>query len=90
MKMAYDKGTFDNNNRGSIFINDRKEQDNHPDFRGSLDVEGVDYWLSAWKKTSKDGKKFLSISIKRKEERQSDQPTRKAPEKKIETDDLSW
>lgn len=89
--MAYDKtAKFSNENRGSLFTNDRKEQDNHPDFRGSLDVEGVDYWLSAWKKTSKDGKKFLSTSIKRKEERQSDQPTRKAPVKQEASDDLSW
>jgi hypothetical protein len=80
--MAYSKDEFDPKNRGSIFKNDRKEQDNHPDLKGSLNVEGTDYWISGWHKVSKEGKKFVSLSIRIKEERQSSQPTRKAPPKK--------
>jgi len=30
---------------------------------GSLDVDGVEYYLSGWTKTSKQGKKFLSVSV---------------------------
>ena len=90
--MAYAKQDYDNTNRGSIFKNDRKEQDSHPDMKGSINVNGTDYWISAWKKTSKEGKNFLSLSVREKDtERQSSEPTRKAPAKaKPESDDLDW
>ena len=31
---------YDNTNRGAIWKNDDKQLDNHPDFKGELDVEG--------------------------------------------------
>ena len=62
---------YDNTNRGAIWKNDRKEQETHPDFKGSLNVEGKDYWVSAWKK--KEGANpqspALSFSIQLKEEK---------------------
>jgi uncharacterized protein (DUF736 family) len=59
---------YDNSNRGAIFKNDDKQQDNHPDYKGSLNVNGVDMWVSGWLKTSeKTGKKFMSLSVKAKE-----------------------
>jgi uncharacterized protein (DUF736 family) len=58
---------YDNTNRGSLFRNDRKETENHPDYTGSINVDGTDYWLSAWLKTSKAGKKFFSMSVKPKD-----------------------
>jgi hypothetical protein len=58
---------FDNTNRGSLFVNDRKETDKHPDRTGSINVEGVDYWLSGWLKESASGKKYMSLSITKKE-----------------------
>lgn len=48
---------------GSLFRNDRKERDTHPDYKGSALVGGTDYWISAWIKTSKDGRKFMSPSF---------------------------
>ena len=70
---------FDNSNRGNLFKNDKKEQEKHPDLNGSLNVDGKDYWISAWKKTSKAGTPFWSLSVRPKQEqvRQSSQPTRK-------------
>ena len=59
---------YDNTNRGVLFRNDKKESEKHPDFTGSIDVGGVDHYLSAWVKESKQGKKFFSISIKPKKE----------------------
>lgn len=59
---------YDNTNRGVLFRNDKKETEKHPDFTGSMDVGGVDHYLSAWVKESKQGKKFFSISIKPKNE----------------------
>lgn len=59
---------YDNTNRGALFKNDRKEKDSHPDWNGSINVEGVDYYLNAWVKDGKKGK-FFSLSIKPKGER---------------------
>lgn len=70
---------FDNTNRGFVAVNDRKENEKHPDYKGSLNVNGVEYWISGWKKTTKAGKKILSLSIQPKD-RQSSEPTRKARE----------
>lgn len=58
---------YDNTNRGALFRNNRKEQPNHPDYNGTLNVGGVDYYINAWlKESKKDGKKFFSLSVKEK------------------------
>lgn len=64
------KKEYDNSNRGALFINHDKKKPSHPDYKGSFtDGDGNEYWLSAWKKTSKDGQhKFLSIAATSKEE----------------------
>lgn len=73
---------FDSTNRGSIFKNDKKTEDKHPDLNGSINVDGKDYWISGWKKTSKAGTGFISLSVRPKQEqsRQSSQPTKKSKE----------
>lgn len=49
--------------------NTKRETDKHPEFTGTINVEGVDYWLNAWVQEKKDGSgKFFSGSIKRKEQ----------------------
>ena len=58
---------FDNTNRGVLFPNDKKGNEKRPDFTGDLNVGGVEYRLSAWKKASKQGNNFLSISVQLKE-----------------------
>jgi hypothetical protein len=40
---------YDTTNRGAIWKNDDKQNDNHPDFKGSINVDGKDYWISARK-----------------------------------------
>jgi uncharacterized protein (DUF736 family) len=72
---------YDNTDKGSLFTNDKKETEKHPDYNGSINVGGREYWLSGWKKKSeKTGKTFLSLSVREKQEtpRQSSEPTRKA------------
>lgn len=40
---------FDNTNRGVLFNNkEKKTQDSHPDYSGSINFNGVDCWLSGW------------------------------------------
>ena len=55
---------FDNTNRGALFRNNDKTEEKHPDYRGNINVDGTEYWLSAWLKTSKQGMKYFSITIK--------------------------
>lgn len=62
---------YDNTNKGAIFQNDRKTEDKHPDRTGSINVDGVDYFIDGWLKETKPDangktKKFLSLSVKRK------------------------
>lgn len=54
-------------NSGSLFRNNKKEEDNHPDYNGSCMIDGVEYWMNAWLKESKKGTKFMSFSFKPKE-----------------------
>ncbi len=47
---------------GSLFNNDRKEKDTHPDLAGSIMLNGKEYWLSGWKKQGSKGE-FISIAL---------------------------
>lgn len=69
---------YDNTNRGSLFKNDRKDDAKFPDYKGSINVEGTEYWLSAWIKVSKDGNKFMSLSLKNKNADTPSQSKKKA------------
>ena len=62
--------SYDNTNRGAIWKNDKKQKDTHPDFTGSLNIDGVDYWVSAWKRKpdASSSSPALSFSVKPKEE----------------------
>jgi uncharacterized protein (DUF736 family) len=62
--MAYEQ----RDNSGSLFKNDKKETDNHPDYNGSAIVGGQEVWMSAWLKTASNGKKFMSFSFKPKDQ----------------------
>ena len=55
---------------GVLFVNNRKEKETHPDYKGSATIGGKQFWVSGWRKSSRDGnKKFLSLAFKAKEER---------------------
>lgn len=69
--MAYEQ----RDNSGSFFENDRKEQDNHPDYKGRAMVNGVMYWASLWVKETQEGKEYFSFSLKEMEQ-QGQQPAR--------------
>lgn len=39
---------FDNTNRVSLWKNDYKESDRHPDYKGNINVNGKDYDIALW------------------------------------------
>lgn len=61
---------YDNKLRGALFVNDKKEKDSHPDYRGSVETEdGSQYWVSAWVKTpASGGEDYLSLALTPKDE----------------------
>ncbi len=58
---------FDKTNSGAIFRNDKEGNPRRPDYTGQINVEGKDYWLSAWIKEDKSGGKFMSLNVKPKD-----------------------
>jgi hypothetical protein len=61
--------SYDNNNRGAIWKNEKKETDKHPDFKGDLNIDGVIYNVSAWKRKPDANPKapLLSFSVSKRE-----------------------
>lgn len=99
---------YDNSNSGALFENEKRTSDKHPHLRGSCviktpDGELVEYWVSAWQKTSKKGDDFFSLSFQLKDEQQEraskpvskssglfkkrDEPTKSAKETHEDLDD---
>jgi hypothetical protein len=56
-------------NTGSLFKNDKKETDSHPNAKGSALIDGVEYWVDAWTNRDKNGNPYQSLKFKRKEAR---------------------
>lgn len=54
---------YDQTNRGSIWKNEKKATDSQPDFIGSINVEGVEYWVSAWKRKEGASQKAPALSF---------------------------
>ena len=54
-------------NSGALFANENKLTDTHPTHTGTVNIEGREFWLSAWVKTSKNGKRYFSLSVRAKD-----------------------
>ena len=60
--------SYSKNLSGALFKNDRKEAETHPDYKGSCEINGVQYWVNSWLNTSDKGVKYLSLKFKAKDE----------------------
>ena len=54
---------FDNNLRGVLFYNDKMGNEKRPDMTGSCEIDGVEYWLSAWNKVSAKNETYMSLAL---------------------------
>lgn len=62
--------TYETINKGALWNNQDKKSDSHPDMKGSINIEGVEYWLSVWRNDPKGNPKApaLKLSVQRKDE----------------------
>jgi hypothetical protein len=63
---------YDNTNRGILARNDKQGNEARPDYRGSINVAGVEYWISGWLRegregTKLEGQKYMSLSVQPKD-----------------------
>lgn len=50
-------------NTGAIFKNTNKKADNHPDYKGKVNVNGKEMEIALWVKDTKTGEKYFSASF---------------------------
>ena len=75
-------------NKGFLFKNNNKKNDNHPDYTGKIVLSNKkEYYLSAWVNTSKSGSKYMSLTIGNETEQKEVAP---APKKVANDDDLPF
>lgn len=51
-------------NAFSLFRNERKEKDSHPDYRGDGMINGELIEVAAWLRKARDGRTFMSCTVK--------------------------
>ena len=81
---------YDDTNRGAIWPNDRmRDGKQDPHFTGSLNVNGVEYWVSAWKRKAdaKPGSPSLSFTVNPK---QANRAPRTAMPEPVDIDDIPY
>ena len=59
---------YDEELKGVLFANKDKKSDAHPNAKGSAQVDGVEYWVSCWVNTDKNGNRYQRLQFQRKDE----------------------
>ncbi len=69
---------YDDTNKGAIWKNDDRATDTQPHFRGSANIDGVEYWVNAWKRDPGGNPKApaLKMTFRRKDEAARPSPKR--------------
>ena len=79
---------YDNTNSGTLFKNDMEgKSENFPPYGGTINIEGVEYWISAWVKDGQKGK-FFSLAVKPKEAHAA--PRKSEPADDFESDSIPF
>jgi hypothetical protein len=66
---------YDNTNRFALFKNTAmREGKKDANLQGTLNVEGVEYWINGWTGETKSGDKYISGSIRKKEKQSAPSP----------------
>lgn len=84
---------YDNAMKGSLFRNERKRDEKDPSHQGSCEINGQQFWISAWIKeagpqSKTPGQKFFSLAFKPKDApAKPDAPVPKQPLPAAQPDD---
>ena len=49
--------------RGALFRNDKGDNPKRPDYRGRCTIDGKQYRMSGWLKTSHNGDRYMSLAF---------------------------
>tara|TARA_Y100000361_G_scaffold23467_2_gene18611 strand:+ start:690 stop:956 length:267 start_codon:yes stop_codon:yes gene_type:complete len=73
---------YDNTNKGVLFKEQgEKKEEWHDDYKGTIDVEGVEYWIGAALRKSKSGVPYMKLNVRKKDSKGKDtKPSYKKPE----------
>ena len=82
--------TYDNTNSGVLFKNNKRRNDDDPLYRGTINVDGREFYLSAWINTSKAGDKYMSLRVKPKPEAVPERKTGGAGSRNEMNDDIGF
>jgi len=58
---------YDNNMSGVLFKNENRTNDKQPNARGSCEIDGKEYWISAWTRKSRNGQLYQSLAFQEKD-----------------------
>lgn len=83
---------YDNTNKGTLGKNKERDSENPehakwPEYKGKINVDGKDYWLSGWVKENKEnGEKFFSLSVTEKKAKGEKEEPKAAPAAELDSD----
>lgn len=82
---------YDNNLKGALFKNNKRTNEKQPEYTGNCEIDGKEYWVSAWVRESANGNKFFSMAYTPKEQNVTSggtsQSMQKIPEIQVDVND---
>ena len=66
-------------NQGAIFKNTKKQNEKHPDYRGTVNVEGKEFEIALWLKKSQNGKPYFGVKVSEPYQKPEGNTNRPAP-----------